>query len=65
MCVSEVHTPLDDGSVSRAFISRGFDPTSHFESTIEDVLAMYKRITGKELDLSAKPPGGQEGGEAE
>jgi len=62
--VSDVHAPLDDGSVSRAFCSRGYDPTSHFESTIDDVLGLYQRITGNELDLSAPPPGGAEGGGA-
>lgn len=31
---------------------QGYDATSHFETTVEDVLDMYKRITGKDLDLS-------------
>ncbi|RRT83025.1 hypothetical protein BHE74_00008497 [Ensete ventricosum] len=29
-----------------------YDPTTHFESTVQDVISMYKKITGKELDLS-------------
>jgi hypothetical protein len=33
------------------FISTTYDATSHFETEIEDVLSMYRRITGKELDL--------------
>jgi hypothetical protein len=28
------------------FISKGYDATTHFETTVEDVLAIYKRITG-------------------
>jgi RAB protein geranylgeranyltransferase component A len=28
------------------YISKGYDPTTHFETTVEDVLDMYKRITG-------------------
>lgn len=28
------------------FISKGYDPTTHFETTVEDVLGLYKRITG-------------------
>jgi Rab GDP dissociation inhibitor len=28
------------------FISKGYDPTTHFETTVDDVLDMYKRITG-------------------
>jgi Rab GDP dissociation inhibitor len=63
--VTDVRSPTDDGSTSRAFISRGYDATSHFESTIDDVLDMYTRITGKELDLTARPPGEEEGQAAE
>lgn len=29
-----------------------YDATTHFESTVTDVLDMYTRITGKVLDLS-------------
>ncbi len=39
----------------KCFISKGYDPTTHFETTVEDVLAMYKRITGTDLDLSKEP----------
>jgi Rab GDP dissociation inhibitor len=35
----------------KAFISKSFDATSHFETEIDDVLDMYHRITGHELDL--------------
>lgn len=33
------------------FISKSYDPTSHFETAIDDVLDLYKRITGSELEL--------------
>ena len=33
-------------------ISTGYDATTHFETTVRDVIDMYKRITGKDLDLS-------------
>lgn len=26
---------------------QSYDPTTHFETTVQDVLAMYTRITGK------------------
>ena len=32
----------------------GYDATSHFETTVEDVLDMYQRITGKPLDLQTQ-----------
>lgn len=38
------------------YISKGYDPTTHFETTVEDVLDIYKRITGKDLDLDSKDP---------
>lgn len=36
--------------------SRGYDATTHFESTVDDVLEMYTRITGKVIDLDAVDP---------
>lgn len=29
------------------YISKGYDPSTHFETTVDDVLDMYQRITGK------------------
>ena len=49
--VVDVYEPLDDGAADKAFISKGYDATSHFETEIDDVLDMYRRITGKPLDL--------------
>jgi Rab GDP dissociation inhibitor len=37
------------------FISNSFDATSHFENETENVLKLYKEITGKELDLTNLP----------
>jgi len=54
--VVDVLEPEDSGSSSRAFISRGYDATTHFESTVDDVLEMYTRITGKVIDLDAVDP---------
>jgi Rab GDP dissociation inhibitor len=52
--VSDVLVPVEDGAKDGCFISKGYDATTHFETTVRDVLEMYKRITGKELDLSEK-----------
>ena len=43
--------PLSSGQQDRAFISKGYDATSHFETEMDDVLQLYTRITGKQLDL--------------
>lgn len=32
----------------------GYDATSHFETTVEDVLDLYQRITGRPLDLESQ-----------
>jgi Rab GDP dissociation inhibitor len=37
------------------FISTSFDATSHFENETENVLKMYKAMTGKDLDLENLP----------
>jgi Rab GDP dissociation inhibitor len=34
------------------FVSESYDATSHFETTVADVLGLFTRITGKEIDLS-------------
>ncbi len=49
--------PTDDGTQSKVFVSKGYDPTSHFETAINDVIEMYSRITGKELELKDKKEG--------
>jgi Rab GDP dissociation inhibitor len=55
--VSDVLVPVEDGTKDGCFISKGYDATTHFETTVRDVLEMYTRITGKELDLSEKELG--------
>eukprot|EP00299_Pterocystis_sp_00344_P015034 c7489_g1_i1.p1 GENE.c7489_g1_i1~~c7489_g1_i1.p1 ORF type:complete len:449 (+),score=84.37 c7489_g1_i1:47-1393(+) len=50
--VSDFNEPVDDGQADRVFISKSFDQTTHFETTCLDIMEMYKRITGKDLDLS-------------
>lgn len=44
--------PVNEPSLDNCFISRSYDATTHFETTVQDVLAMYSSITGKVLDLS-------------
>lgn len=33
------------------FISRTYDPTTHFETTCNDIKDIYKRMTGSEFDF--------------
>eukprot|EP00629_Pelagomonadales_sp_RCC1024_P003071 CAMPEP_0119263292 /NCGR_PEP_ID=MMETSP1329-20130426/2740_1 /TAXON_ID=114041 /ORGANISM="Genus nov. species nov., Strain RCC1024" /LENGTH=478 /DNA_ID=CAMNT_0007262993 /DNA_START=155 /DNA_END=1588 /DNA_ORIENTATION=- len=51
--VVPVHEPKADGAADSCYISKSFDATSHFETTSLDVLSLYKRITGTDLDLDS------------
>ncbi|GAA0139442.1 G-protein modulator [Lithospermum erythrorhizon] len=44
--------PTNAPETDSCFISTSYDATTHFESTVIDVLAMYTKITGKVVDLS-------------
>ncbi|KAL1812091.1 hypothetical protein ACET3Z_022156 [Daucus carota] len=44
--------PTNNHAEDGCFISTSYDATTHFTSTVEDVLEMYTKITGKALDLS-------------
>lgn len=50
--LTDMMVPVSDGTSDQVFISESFDPTSHFETAINDVLAIYSRITGAPLVLT-------------
>jgi len=52
--VSDLLVPREDGTKDKVFISTSFDAETFFSTTCEDILDIYKRITGKDLDLT--PP---------
>jgi len=52
--VHDILEPIDDGTKDKIYITKSYDATSHFETTCEDVLDVWKRITGIDLDLSSK-----------
>ncbi|KAI7727975.1 hypothetical protein M8C21_002820 [Ambrosia artemisiifolia] len=57
--------PTDDGAADCCFVSTSYDATTHFETTMIDVLNMYTKITGKELDLSVDLSAASAGGTEE
>lgn len=61
--VRDLYVPVDDGKKSNVFISKSYDPETHFQESCEDILDIYKRITGKDLDLT--PPKKAEDGKGE
>lgn len=48
--LNNVYTPTNDCAQDGCFITGSFDATSHFESSVNDVLAVYERI------MSTLPP---------
>lgn len=50
--VATTYEPVGSGEDDKCYISSSFDGTSHFESDCEDLLSLYKRITGTELDMT-------------
>jgi len=53
--VSDLYEPTHDGLKNKLFITKSYDATSHFESASDDVMEIYRRMTGEELDLTVLP----------
>jgi Rab GDP dissociation inhibitor len=59
--VRDLYGPVADGTKDKVFISKSFDPETHFRESCQDILGIYKRITGKDMDLTPpKDAGGKE-----
>ena len=52
--VTPIYTPISDGRADNIFITRSYDATSHFETVVEDVQDVWKRIIGKDLVLKKR-----------
>lgn len=50
--ISDCFEPVADGSEDRCFISKSYDDTSHFKTAAQDVLDLYARVTGEQLDMT-------------
>jgi Rab GDP dissociation inhibitor len=50
--ICDLYEPIGNGTSDGVFISSSYDATSHFETTGDDVLDIYKRITGHDMDLT-------------
>ncbi|KAI6176020.1 Rab GDP dissociation inhibitor [Aphelenchoides bicaudatus] len=49
--VSDLYEPVDQGLESQIFISRSYDPTTHFLTACDDVLNIFERGTEKPFDF--------------
>lgn len=54
--VSSLFESTSDGTADRCFISKSMDATSHFETCGDDILDLFKRITGHDYDVDAPEP---------
>jgi Rab GDP dissociation inhibitor len=52
--VSSLYTPTSTGETDGIFITRSYDATSHFETVVEDVHNVWKRVVGKDLVLKKR-----------
>lgn len=50
--VATTYEPVGSGEDDKCYISSSFDGTSHFENDCDDLLSLYKRVTGTELDMN-------------
>lgn len=47
--------PINNWQAENLHITRSYDATSHFETSDEEVLAIYERIVGEKFDLNVQP----------
>jgi Rab GDP dissociation inhibitor len=62
--IEGMYEPATDGRVDNVFVTRSYDATTHFESTVDDVFDLYKRIFDKDLVLTSGPDAGSSSGAA-
>ena len=52
--VTPLYTPTSPGTADNIFITKSYDATSHFETVVEEVHSVWKRVTGKEVELKKR-----------
>jgi len=52
--VTPIYEPTSSGSDDNIFVTRSYDATSHFETVVEDVHDVWKRVVGKDLELKKR-----------
>lgn len=56
--IDDLYEPKEDGKSDGCYITKSYDATTHFETTVEDVFDVYKRIHDKDLVLNLSGNGG-------
>ncbi|PBL01183.1 rab GTPase activator [Armillaria gallica] len=52
--ITPLYTPTSSGQSDNIFITRSYDATSHFETVVEDVQDVWKRVVGSDLILKKR-----------
>jgi Rab GDP dissociation inhibitor len=52
--VTPLYTPITTGQDDNIFITRSYDATSHFETVVDEVQDVWKRVMGKDLVLKKR-----------
>lgn len=52
--ITPLYTPTSSGQADNIFITRSYDATSHFETVVEEVQDVWKRVIGKDLVLKKR-----------
>jgi Rab GDP dissociation inhibitor len=52
--ITPLYTPTSSGQDDNIFVTRSYDATSHFETVVEDVQDVWKRVTGTDLVLKKR-----------
>jgi Rab GDP dissociation inhibitor len=52
--IAPLYTPTSSGQADNIFVTRSYDATSHFETVVEDVHDVWKRVTGAPLVLKER-----------
>lgn len=52
--LSQLYVPTASGKEDNIFITRSYDATSHFETVVEDVHDVWRRVVGTELVLKKR-----------
>jgi Rab GDP dissociation inhibitor len=55
VAVHDVYDPVIPGSQDGLYCSASYDPTTHFETTIAEVLKLYQEITGAPVSFETEP----------
>jgi hypothetical protein len=58
--ISKIYEPIGEEQGKNIYITRSYDPSSHFESVCQDVKDVYKRIIGHDLQLKQRPSAEEE-----